>query len=118
MTGFDFCAWCGRLTAGLDPEGDPACKSGEGCAVERTPVAKRSAGRRKGGHNRGPIVVRGQSRTLKQWAAHFGVHAASILTRAEGQQRTVAAEIDDRLEHGNPPRFGGRRRAAGERAAR
>lgn len=115
MTGFDFCAWCGRLTTGLDGDGDPACKPGEGCFVERAPKAsKRACGRRKGGINRGPIIVRGQSRTLKQWAAHFGVHASSLLTRATGQQRTIAAEIDDRLEHGNPSRHGGRKRAAGE----
>lgn len=103
MQGFDFCAWCGALTVGRDHEGDPACKDGEGCALARGAKPRRRGER---GPNRGPITVRGVARTLKQWAEHFGVHSSTLITRAQGQNRTLEAEIDDRLEHGNPPHRG------------
>lgn len=118
MTGFDFCAWCGRLTTGLDSDGDPACKPGEGCLISSKPERNakpygQRGGRPVGSVNFGVIHVRGQGHTLKGWAKHFDVHQSSLVTRAKSHHRTIEAEIDDRLVHGNPPRNGGRKRAAG-----
>lgn len=113
----DFCAWCGRLANGRDEDGDVACVPGEGCmaapAPKAVPWGKRSPGRRKGGTNRGPIVVRGEALSLKEWAARFGVTEGALSLRAEARKRDLALEIEDRLANGNPGQCGGRKRAGG-----
>lgn len=116
----DFCAWCGRLANGRDADGDVACAEGEGCTVRPASVratvmawGKRGPGRRKGGKKRGPIVVRGEALSLKEWAERLGVTEGALALRAEAKKRDLALEIEDRLVNGNPGQCGGRKRAGG-----
>lgn len=95
------CEYCKKITNSRDADGDWACANGTGCARPINEAQRQAArnllrGRVVGKTNADHVTFMGESKTIGQWAAHYGISKNALELHRRSHRWTMEQELEYR----------------------